>query len=112
MGTEKRRTLSLANDISLPPAVRENFLLVYGNYRDFHRIMNPLYFLYAHMPRHKLPHALAWLVRERLCGDLFMDYFTTQCGGSNLILLRRLTHAIEKNAYLRPVIARRDFTTN
>jgi hypothetical protein len=73
---------------------RDFFLRVYDGNEN---TLQYLYYLDCILPKPKLLPALSWLVKNKLTGIKFITWIKTECNGSLLEMVRRLTMHIEND---------------
>jgi len=87
---------------------RKLMLAICNNINNIHLVTHPLYYLECFFPEAKLIHALKWLVRNKLIGERFVEWYRGQCVGSNLEMHRELMAAVEKAEHTRTLLASKD----
>ena len=87
---------------------RELMLRVWAGHKPHNAITTTLHHLDCHFPPDKLDYAYRWLIANKITGKAFEDFIVGECGGSRLLVHRRLLEAITKSAVVK-IIHGKDF---
>lgn len=86
---------------------REKYLTIWNGFAPMHAVLDPLSYLELRAPVHLVEPMLDWLIKNKIQGKKFFEFYLTECKGSDLELLRVLTAKV-KRAHLQPIIANKD----
>lgn len=74
---------------------REKMFKIWGGYTDMHRVLKPMHFLFTHMAPAKFLASLDYMIAQGLVSQKFIDFYMTDCKGSDLELQRYLLQKVE-----------------
>ena len=96
-------------DYPLSETKRHLYLKVWAGYFPFDDVGHCLHFIDCHFPEDKLEYALRWLIRNKITGKSFIDWFRDKCGGRNLEMHRELLKGVENERDSRCILVIKDF---
>lgn len=92
----------------MPAKLRALYLTIWAGVEPPHGVTTKLYYLDSVFPRSKLEAALKWLVRNKIVGQKFVDWYDNDCMGSSLEMQRKLIQIVEREKHSRVLYAAKD----
>lgn len=89
------------NELHIPQKIRHLYLAIWAGRRPVHDVTEKLHYLDSFFPRAKLEEALRYLVKNKLVGDSFVQWWMGDCHGSNLEMHRVLIQKVERERRTR-----------